>query len=90
MALFLKHGKVYDENGRVQEQVPEWVWEEAMRCSAQALQQAGFDPGNVQKLNNQVEPPEEPEEPEAPAEQREPEEPAPAQSRGRIRTRQTA
>ena len=83
--LFLKNGNVYDENGRLQDPVPDWVWEEAARCSGRALRESGFDPDNVQKLNTYLDP----DPPEDQPAQEEPEEKPPVKTirRGRVVTR---
>lgn len=42
--LFLKQGRVADENGVEQKPVPLWVWQEAAKCTPVALREVGFDP----------------------------------------------
>lgn len=46
--LFLKGGKVMDENGVLSDPIPSWIWMEASKCSSAALQEAGFALDEVQ------------------------------------------
>lgn len=52
--LFLKGGKVCDENGKEQKPVPAWVWRMAAHCSDAALREAGFEPEVVRNLNTRL------------------------------------